>query len=202
MQSDQLRITLHFVGIIASQNPPKTGVSNTMDRSGISEETLRDHFSRALSQTHAEILVSGSMAELPLTYVFKNITDIDLMEIPTDIVALEIDDYLIFQGREQPVVIISSDSSPGLVYLVSPYKGDLVCDYNTQIVMDFRKGPSLKRAYILDSTIASALKINTVLYEAISDFSLDKVFSIKCPKWPNSAKEVDNSSKVEWLAFE
>ena len=116
MQSDQLWITLHFVGTIASNIPPKTDVSNTMDRSGISEETLRDHFSRALTQTHAEILVSGSMAELPLAYVFKNITDIDLMDIPTDIVALEIDDYLAFQGREQPVVIINSDSSPGLVH--------------------------------------------------------------------------------------
>ena len=160
-----------------------------MDRSGISEETLRDQFSRALTQTHAEILLSGSVAELPLAYVSKNITDIDVMDIPTDIVALEIDDYLAHQGREQPVVIINSDNRPGLVYLVSPYKGDLICKYKTQIVTDFRKGPSWKRAFFLDSTIASAMKINLALFEAISDFSEDRVFSIKCPKWPNSAKE-------------
>ena len=54
----------------------------------LSENRVFEIFQQAYTRK-TELLLSGSIAELPMRYVFQNLTDLDLMIIPTDTVAVE-----------------------------------------------------------------------------------------------------------------
>ena len=64
----------------------------------------------------SKFLLTGSLAELPMKYFLKNLSDIDIMIVPSDIVAVEEFDS---KQRCEQLLIKSSETELGFVKLLS-----------------------------------------------------------------------------------
>ena len=106
------------------------------------------------------------------------------MFIPTNIVAMDRDDVTTYEGCEQ-LVIVDSNIDLGLVDLMSPNKGKFSREYLLRSRLDTPHGPSWKRRFTRNDGF---FVIIGNIWDEFVNFSVDRVFSIKCPKWPNLAK--------------
>ena len=143
---------------------------------------------RGYEQKGEEQLLSGSFAELPMKYFFANITDVDIMLIQTDVIALERHRFQSYKGPEERLLITNVETDIGYVKLVSPTKWVFERKLSSRFDLDFPRGPSLKRMYIHSIRRMLSLNTNIPKFRALN-FSTDTVMSINCLEWPSVAQE-------------
>src|SRR6218665_1399950 len=150
----------------------------------------------SIRKGHA-LLFSGSAFELPFQYVFSNITDVDIMYIPTDICALP--EYVSaprnFQGKT--LVVTTEDTHPGFARLCSP--GCKGCYHRQEISLknDYKSGPAYTMALnneahtkIINSTCKHLDNYRCRgIYRRLIEMKMDRVYAICCPCWPKEADE-------------
>ena len=145
--------------------------------------------------TNSKFLMTGSLAELPMKYYMKNLSDIDVMIVPSDIVAVEEFD---FKQRCEQLLIKDSETELGFVKLVSRdgriYNSRLKFGKGTDSDHSvLQRGPSDKHCFFKAGPDRLFDNISKLIPD-LENFSLDRVISVKCPKWPKVA--------TEWLTRE
>ena len=130
------------------------------------------------------------MVELPLPYIFKNITDLDIMIILTDVVAVEFDQSELLTCDAERLIIDDSETEVGFVKLLSPSKGRFYSQFNSESDSVKSKGPSLKRILteMNDNFVAELGVCLKTDITPLANFTIDQVISIKRTKWPSIAK--------------
>ena len=133
----------------------------------------------------SKLLFTGSVAELPMKYYLKNLSDIDVMHVPSDIVAVEEFD----SKPDEQLLIKASETELGFVKLVSR-DGRI---YNSRLDLNeldegVQQGPSAKWDFFRPGPHRSFHNVLQI-FPHIENFSLDRVISVKCPKWPKVANE-------------
>ena len=154
-------------------------------------------------------LLSGSVAELPLLYVFTNFTDVDVMKVPRDICASDRTNGIetrivnnngcdLANNRREILIIENSPDHPCFLKLWSSrrhryFKKPSTRKLNVAEKIDTPNGPSFKRNLFqnpkawyggLFEQFASSMSFKKLIHA-----SKDNVFAIECLSWPLAVKE-------------
>src|SRR6218665_348022 len=142
-------------------------------------------------------LLCGSSFELPIQYVITNATDVDIMNIPTDICALPVNVSAPQNFQGKTLVVTTEDTHPGFARLCLP---DCNLRYRRQesiLKNHHRNGPALtmtlnteKHTDIINRTFKTLNKSQCRgIIGRLLDLKMDRVYAICCPYWPNEANE-------------
>ena len=167
----------------------------------LTEEALFDMITQAYVKK-SELLLTGSLAELPMKYYLKNHTDIDVMVVPSDIYAVEKFDS--YEGGDKEQLLIE-DMEHGYVRLVSR-DGRI---YNSRLGYE---GRTRWRCWAIGQTVFYEDRQHTGIKSRSVEFSVETIS--RCRKFQSrssyfdemsnmaeGSERVDNTWTIKWLAF-
>ena len=161
-------------------------------REDLNEETVANDHIRAYG-IDTVLLLTGSVAELPLKYFERNHTDIDVMVVSSGIVAVE--KFESFKKGDKEEQLLIEDTEPGYARLVSRDGRIYSSRLDFEGEKDEVEGPSVKR-YLMKFSNKRVSELNKIIRTKmlksipnVENFSVDRVISVFVLKWPEVANE-------------
>ena len=151
----------------------------------VTEDMLFNMITKA-HVANSKILMTGSLAELSMKYYLKNVSDVNIMIVPSDIIAVEE-----FGSKQRCKQLLNKDSETklGFVKLISR-DGRIYTSY-LQFggeKVSVQQGPSNKWDFFRPGPDSLFDNISKIIPD-LENFSLDRVISVKCQEWPKVANE-------------